>query len=122
MSDEKDFYYSDVNEQKGAIARLLECTKWWPSTREHKVLKGLLAERERLRAELADAIKQRDEARRDAERYRWLKSDRCYWVEIRSQPSGDLIFQGQHGHAFWHYSGKAEMDDVIDSAMRKGKA
>jgi hypothetical protein len=53
VSDEKDFYYSDVNEQKGAIARLLECTKWWPSTREHKVLKGLLAERARLRAELA---------------------------------------------------------------------
>lgn len=62
MSDEKDFYYSDVNEQKEAIAHLLECTQWWPSTREHKVLKGLLAERERLRAELASAIKQRDEA------------------------------------------------------------
>ena len=77
---------------------------------------------ERLRAELAAAIKQRDEAVRDAERYRWLKSDRCNWVEIRSQPSGYLIFQGRHGNAFLHHSGKAKMDDVIDSAMRKGKA
>lgn len=63
MSEEKDFYYSDVNEQKEAIAHLLECTQWWPSTREHKVLKGLLAERERLRAELAAMREQRDEAR-----------------------------------------------------------
>ena len=55
MSYEKDFYYSDVNEQNEAIAHLLECTQWWPSTREHKVLKGLLAERARLRAELAAA-------------------------------------------------------------------
>ena len=72
--------------------------------------------------QLAEMQKQRDEARRDAERYRWLKSDRCYWVAIHSQPSGDLIFQGRHGHAFLHHSGKAEMDDVIDSAMRKGKS
>ena len=65
MSDEKDFYYSDVNVQKEAIARLLECTQWWPSKREHKVLKGLLAERERLHAELAAMQKQRDEAREE---------------------------------------------------------
>jgi hypothetical protein len=74
-----------------------------------------------LRAELAAMQKNRDEADADAQRYRWLKSDRCYWVEIQSQPSGDLIFQGRHGHAFLHHSGNAEMDDVIDSAMRKGE-
>jgi multidrug resistance efflux pump len=89
---------------------------------QYAALSALVAERDGLLAELAAAQKQRDEALRDAERYRWLKSDRCDWVEIRSKPSGYLIFQGRHGHAFLHHSGNAEMDDVIDSAMRRGKA
>jgi hypothetical protein len=75
-----------------------------------------------LERELAAMEVQRDEARRDAERYRWLKSPGCYWVEIQSEPSGNLIFQGRRGHAFYHHQGTAEMDDVIDSciaAMRK---
>ena len=39
-----------------------------------------LADVENLRAELAAMRQQRDEARLDAERYRWLKSGGCYWV------------------------------------------
>jgi hypothetical protein len=89
---------------------------WYEAKTEYGAAMG------KIRAELAAAQKQRDEALRDAERYRWLKSDRCDWVEIRSKPSGYLIFQGRHGHAFLHHSGNAEMDDVIDSAMRRGKA
>jgi multidrug resistance efflux pump len=75
------------------------------------------AERKRLRAELADAIKQRDEAQRDAERYRWLKSAGCYWVEIQSQPHGDYIFKGQAAHSLG-----GSIDNAIDAmlaAMRK---
>jgi hypothetical protein len=65
-----------------------------------------------LERELAAAIKQRDEARRDAERYRWLKSDRCYWVEIQSQPSGDWVFCGR---------GSRVMDAAIDAAIATQK-
>ena len=74
---------------------------------------------ERLRAELAAAIKQRDEARRDAERYRWLKSNGCYWVEIQSQPHGDYIFKGQACYSF-----RGSIDAAIDAMlaeMRKGE-
>jgi hypothetical protein len=66
-----------------------------------------------LERELAAAIKQRDEAQRDAERYRWLKSRGCYWVEIQSQPHGEYIFKG---------IGNARMDEGIDyeiAALRK---
>jgi hypothetical protein len=66
-------------------------------------------ELERLRVELAAMQKQRDEAVQDAGRYRWLKCDRCYWVKIQSQPSGDVVFEGRHG-----------MDEAIDYVMRKG--
>jgi multidrug resistance efflux pump len=101
------------------------------------------AERKRLRAELAAANAQlvavtdelvamskmcaavtmimeemqRDEAQRDAERYRWLKSAGCYWVEIQSQPHGDYIFKGQAAHSLG-----GSIDNAIDAmlaAMRK---
>jgi hypothetical protein len=80
----------------------------WPDLAEVNV---------RLRAELAAAIKQRDEARLDAERYRWLKSDQCYWVEIQSQPHGDYIFKGQAARSIG-----GSIDNAIDAmlaAMRK---
>ena len=101
------------------------------------------AERKRLRAELAAANAQlvaktdelvamskmcaavtlimeemqRDEARLDAERYRWLKSGGCYWVEIQSQPHGDYIFKGQAARSIG-----GSIDNAIDAmlaAMRK---
>jgi hypothetical protein len=70
------------------------------------------AERKRLRAELAAAIKERDEARLDTERYRWLKSAGCYWVGVQSQPSGDYIFHGR---------GSGVMDAAIDRAIATQK-
>jgi predicted metal-dependent phosphoesterase TrpH len=54
MSDENDPYYTDAEERRQAINAILECTKYWPCTREHRVFKGLLAEITRLRAELAE--------------------------------------------------------------------
>ena len=60
MSDENDPYYRDAAEQREAINRILDCTKYWPSTREHRVFKGLLAEVTRLRAELAARTAERD--------------------------------------------------------------
>lgn len=91
-----------------------------PLIEEERVVDAKFARE--LERELAAAIKQRDEAVRDAERYRWMKSAGCDWVEIRSRPGGYLIFQGRHGHAFLHHGGNAEMDDVIDSEMRRGKS
>jgi hypothetical protein len=55
MSDENDPYYTDAEERRQAINAILECTKYWPCTREHRVFKGLLAEITRLRADLAKA-------------------------------------------------------------------
>ena len=72
----------------------------------------LRARIEGLELELADAIKQRDEARLDAERYKWLKSAACYWVGIQSQPSGDYIFHGR---------GSCVMDAAIDAAIATQK-
>jgi hypothetical protein len=72
---------------------------------------------EDVRRELAAAQKQRDEAVRDAERYKWLKSGKCYWVEIQSQPDGDYIFMGQPAHSLGGC-----IDNSIDAmlaAMRK---
>jgi multidrug resistance efflux pump len=46
-------------------------------------------------AEVAALKAERDEARKDAQRYRWLQSKGCYWIEIQSQPHGDYIFRGQ---------------------------
>ncbi|MFN7883256.1 MAG: hypothetical protein ACK5PF_09620 [bacterium] len=37
---------------------------------------------------------ERDAARADAERYRWIRSDKCYWVSIQAQPYGDEIYKG----------------------------
>jgi hypothetical protein len=76
-----------------------------------------LADVDLLRAELAAMEKQRDEARLDAERYRWLKSGGCYWVEIQSQPHGDYIFKGQAARSIG-----GSIDNAIDAmlaAMRK---
>jgi hypothetical protein len=64
MSDENDPYYTDAEERREAINAILDCTKYWPSPREHRVFKGLLAEITRLRAELAQRTAERDEARR----------------------------------------------------------
>jgi hypothetical protein len=66
MSDENDPYYTDAEERREAINTIIECTKYWPCSREHRVFKGLLAEITRLRAELAQRTAERDEARRDA--------------------------------------------------------
>ena len=60
--------------------------------------------------ELAAAIKQRDEAQRDAQRYRWLKSKGCDWVTIYRHGSGDEIFDGK---------GDAKMDERIDAARTR---
>ena len=68
--------------------------------------------------ELAAMREQRDEARRDAERYRWLKSPGCYRVEIQSQPRGDYIFQGQARHDSIR---NCEMDDAIDRVIATQK-
>ena len=72
-----------------------------------------------LRAELA-ALKARDEAVRDAERYRWLKSDRCYWIEIQSQPHGDYIFRGQE--ADLKYAGLDAAIDAVIALQKQGGA
>jgi multidrug resistance efflux pump len=74
------------------------------------------AERKRLRAELTAMREQRDEAQRDAERYRWLKSAGCYWVEIQSQPHGDYIFKGQAAHSLG-----GSIDNAIDRAIATQK-
>ena len=69
---------------------------------------------------LPDAVRamrqQRDEARRDAERYRWLKSGGCYWVEIQSQPSGDYIFRGQAARSIG-----GSIDNAIDAVLAAQK-
>jgi hypothetical protein len=52
MSDENDPYYTDAEERREAINTILDCTKYWPSRREHIVFKGLLADIDRLRADL----------------------------------------------------------------------
>lgn len=82
----------------------------WPPQPSHNITND---EIERLSTELAAMRQQRDEAQRDAERYRWLKSRGCYWVEIQSQPHGEYIFKG---------IGNARMDEGIDyeiAALRK---
>jgi multidrug resistance efflux pump len=106
--------------------------------RYHAALTALVAERDGLRAELAAANAQlvaktdelvamskmcaavtlimeemqRDEARLDAERYRWLKSGGCYWVEIQSQPHGDYIFKGQAARSIG-----GSIDNAIDAML-----
>jgi hypothetical protein len=65
MSDENDPYYTDAEQRREAINTILDCTRYWPSRREHIVFKGLLADIDRLRAELAQRTAERDEARRE---------------------------------------------------------
>ena len=65
MSDDNNPYYRNAEEQREAITLILDCTKYWPSPREHMVFKGLLAEVARLRADLAQRTAERDEARRE---------------------------------------------------------
>jgi hypothetical protein len=79
---------------------------WYEAKTEYGAAMG------KIRAELDAAQKQRDEALRDAERYRWLKSDRCDWVDIQSQPSGDWVFCGHGSHV---------MDAAIDAAIATQK-
>lgn len=62
------------------------------------------------KAELSAMRQQRDEAQRDAQRYRWLKSKGCDWVTIYRHPSGDEIFDGK---------GDAKMDERIDAARTR---
>ena len=76
-------------------------------------------ERKQLRADLAAAIKERDDARLDAERYRWLKSPGCYWVEIQSQPSGDYIFKGQAARSIGG-SIDAAIDAMLAATAKEG--
>ncbi len=45
-------------------------------------------------ARIAELEAERDAARADAERYRWIRSDKCYWVSIQAQPYGDEIYTG----------------------------
>lgn len=60
--------------------------------------------------ELAAAIKQRDEAQRDAQRYRWLKSKGCDWITIYRHPGGDEFFDGKADE---------RMDERIDAARSR---
>jgi hypothetical protein len=54
---------------------------------------------------------ERDAARADAERYRWIRSDKCYWVSIQAQPYGDEIYKGGPFDAL-----DAAIDAAIDAA------
>ena len=63
-----------------------------------------------LERELAAAIKERDEAQRDAERYRWLKSKGCDWITIYRHPGGDEFFDGKADE---------RMDERIDAARSR---
>lgn len=99
MSDENDPYYRDAKEQREAINTILDCTKDWPSHREHRVFKGLLAEVERLRDRLAtlnwerDALtaanyalkEERDSARREVCESAWVRhpDDAACYARIR---------------------------------------
>ena len=119
MSERHDWMAGMTDFQRETFARMQSraesCEARFESLRLDEI--DWKAERKRLCAELADATKQRDEARLDAERYRWLKSPGCYWVEIQSQPSGDYIFKGQAARS----SGES-IDNAIDAmlaAMRK---
>jgi hypothetical protein len=84
VSDEHDPYYRDAEERREAINQILDCTRDWPSPREHIVFRGLLAEVARLRAEnaaLEAEVEQRnaerDEARREACHFQAKYQDRC---------------------------------------------
>jgi hypothetical protein len=91
-----------------------DADEWRTSVGYHRVVDVEVARE--LERELAAAIKQRDEAQRDAERYRWLKSAGCYWVEIQSQPHGDYIFKGQAAHSLG-----GSIDNAIDRAIATQK-
>jgi len=60
------------------------------------------AEIERLRAELA-------ECRRDAERYRWLRSESCPWPGVFSIEGAD-----DYG---WYAICEGDLDQAIDDAL-----
>jgi hypothetical protein len=51
VSDENDPYYTDAEQRREAINTILDCTRYWPSPREHIVFKGMLAEIDRLRVQ-----------------------------------------------------------------------
>lgn len=54
------------------------------------------------------------ELRKDKERLDWLSNpDKCYFIEIQSQPNGDYIYCS---HPF-----QQDVRQAIDSAMEKGK-
>lgn len=65
VSDEDAYCYADSKEQAKGIEELIGYTVWLPSVRGRQVLKGLIAERDRLRAELAAAIAERDTLKRE---------------------------------------------------------
>ena len=100
MSEENNPYYTDAEQRREAINTSLDCTKYWPSPREHMVFKGLLAEVARLRADLAQRTAERDEARRMAcvsearlidERNGLVDSDSPYYAN-----NDEIIFAARH--------------------------
>ena len=77
------------------------------------------AENAHLRADLAQRTAERDEAQKDAQRYRWLHSKGCYWIEIQSQPHGDYIFRGQ-AWADLKYGGLDAAIDAVIALQKQG--
>ena len=79
------------------LKRVLKCVRENdPMTME------LRGEIERLRAELA-------ECKRDAERYRWLRSESCPWPDVFSIEGAD-----DYG---WYAICEGDLDQAIDDAL-----
>jgi multidrug resistance efflux pump len=86
-----------------------------------QTLEGTFARLRWLEAELTQRTAERDEAQKDAQRYRWLHSKGCYWIEIQSQPHGDYIFRGQ-AWADLKYAGIDAAIDAVIALQKQGGA
>ena len=108
-----DDEFSDAIKQLDLRAELAEMSKKLAEARGLYLQRNY--HREQLERELAAAkaeLAAAKEAQRDADRYRWLKSGGCYWVEIQSQPSGDYIFRGQAARSIG-----GSIDNAIDAVL-----
>jgi len=120
MSDENNPYYTNAEERREAIKIIFDCTRYWPSPREHRVFKGLLAEITRLRAELA-ALKANDPLN-DAANHACGELPEGWMVSVDLERNAATVWLVDPANNYTDvHEDETSISDLVREAIRRAK-